>query len=98
MNDAPACPPDPRDDEILDVVAAETGVARSLLVPAASIEALGIPSLDLVQTIFALETKYDIEIPVVADRAGGGEFATVGDLVAHVRETIDRRAAAGTLA
>lgn len=89
MSDA-AVLEDPRANEILDIVAAETGVPREKLTPDASIEALGIPSLDLVQTVFALETRFDIEIPVVADRSGPGEFETVGALVSHVLATIDR--------
>ena len=80
---------DPRRDEILDIVAKETGIERGRLVPEASIEELGIPSLDMVQTIFELESRFDIEIPVVSERAGG-EFATVGDLVDHVLLTLDR--------
>ena len=76
-----------REAEILDIVAQETGVERAQLVPEASIADLNIPSLDLVQTIFALETRYGIEIPVVSERAGA-EFATVGDLVSHVVRSI----------
>lgn len=79
---------DPRRDEILDIVAKETGVDRARLLPEASIEELGIPSLDMVQTIFELESRFDVEIPVVSERAGA-EFATVGDLVDHVLLTLD---------
>ena len=86
---------DPRVAEILDIMAAETGVVRSSLTLDASIEALGIPSLDMVQALFALESRFDIEIPVVADRSGPGEFDTVGALVAHVIATIDRRKPVG---
>ncbi len=83
---------DPRAGEILDIIAQETGIERALLLPEAGIEALGIPSLDMTQAVFELETHFDIEIPVVPTRPsnGGGEFATVGDLVAHVLDTIDR--------
>jgi acyl carrier protein len=85
---------DPRVPEILDIVARETTVDRGLLQPEATIEALGIPSLDMVQTVFALETRFGVEIPVVSDRAGAAEFVTVGDLVAHVLTTLDRAAPA----
>ena len=78
---------DPREAEILDIVAKETGVERARLVPDAAISDLDIPSLDLVQAIFALETRYNIEIPVASERSGA-EFATVGDLVGHVLRTI----------
>ncbi len=84
---------DPRVDAILGIVAKETGVARERLLPEATIDALGIASLDMVQTIFALESQYDIEIPVVSDQAGA-EFATVGSLVSHVLVTLDRVAPA----
>ncbi len=76
---------------ILDIIAKETGVDRALLVPEARIEALEIQSLDMVQAIFELETRFDIQIPVLAEQ-GGGEFETVGALVRHVLRTIERTA------
>ena len=79
---------DPRTDAILDIVAKEGAVDRALLTPDATIDALGVSSLDMTQAIFAIETKFDIEIPVVPERAGA-EFTTIGDLVAHVLSTID---------
>lgn len=80
---------DPREAEILDIVANETGVARDRLVPEAVLADLDIPSLDLAQAIFALETRFGIEIPVVSERTGA-EFSTVGDLVAHVMHTLNK--------
>jgi acyl carrier protein len=79
---------DPRALRILDIVAAETFVERAKLVPDATIDDLGIASLDIVQTIFALETEFDIEIPV-AQQGGGAEFTTVAELVSHVLAALD---------
>ena len=90
MTDAPAAlPPDDagRTALILDVMAKETGVARERLAPNASLAALEIPSLDMVQAIFELESRFNIEIPVVTDR-NGTEFETVDDLVRHVLAAI----------
>lgn len=84
---------DPRVAEILDIVARETATDRARLTPAATIDELGIPSLDMAQTLFALELHFDVEIPVVSERAGA-EFTTVGDLVGHVLATLDGKAAA----
>ena len=84
---------DPRVDEILHIVAKETGVDRARLVPDAALSDIGIPSLDLVQAIFAIESHFDIEVPVVQDRAGA-EFSTVGQLVGHVIATLDKARAA----
>nr|WP_321985995.1 phosphopantetheine-binding protein [uncultured Lichenicoccus sp.] len=84
---------DPRTAEILDIVAKETQIDRAKLAPDASIEALGIPSLDMVQVIFEIEARYDVEIPVAPERAGG-EFSTIGDLVTHALRAIDAARAA----
>jgi acyl carrier protein len=80
---------DPRVSRILDIVAKETLVERDRLVPEAMIDKLGIASLDVVQTIFALEEEYDIEIPV-ARQGGGLEFLTVKALVDHVIAVLDQ--------
>lgn len=80
---------DPRAAEVLDIVARETGVDRALLRPEATIEELGIPSLDLVQTIFAIETAFDIEIPALSPDAGT-EFRTIGDLLCHVMTVLKK--------
>ncbi len=82
---------DQRANEILDIIAKETGVERGLLTPEATLDELGIPSLDLTQAVFEIESHFDVEIPVVADREGA-EFTTIGGLVAHVLTTLDRAA------
>jgi len=82
---------DPRADEILDIMAKETGVDRTRLTPDAVLSDLDIPSLDLVQTIFAIEERYKVDIPVVSERTGT-EFQTVGDLIQHVLTTIEMAA------
>lgn len=61
---------DPRANDILDIVAKETAVDRARLVPDAQISDLGIPSLDLVQAIFAIEERFKVDIPVASDRTG----------------------------
>lgn len=80
---------DPREDEILRIVAKETGVDRDRLLPDARLSDIGVPSLDLVQAIFAIESHFDIELPLVQDRVGA-EFDTVGELVGHVVDTMDK--------
>lgn len=80
---------DPRADEILDIVAAETGVSRERLVPDAELAGLDIPSLDMVQAIFAIEERFKVDIPVVSQQTGA-EFTTVRGLVDHVLHTLDR--------
>ena len=89
MHDLTPQAADPRVGEIIAIVARETGVDQSLLRPEATIQELGIASIDMVQAVFALESHFDVEIPVVSDRAGA-EFGTVADLTSHVIATLDR--------
>ncbi len=96
VNDLPAAAMNlPTDDAgrtalILDIVAKETGVARDRLALDQSLVALEVPSLDMVQTVFELESRFGIEIPVMSS-AGSTEFETVGDLVAQVLTAIGQQ-------
>lgn len=83
---------DPRARDILAIVAKETGVDPAALTPNAKIADLGIASIDMVQSIFEIESKFNVELPVMADQSGG-EFETVGALVSHVLATLDKQPA-----
>jgi acyl carrier protein len=61
------------------------------LQPAATLEDLGVESLDLTMAVFALEEAFDIEIPVIVESTGG-EFLRVGDLVGRVTAILDKKA------
>jgi acyl carrier protein len=47
-------------DDVLDVVAKEALVERDKLTPEASLESLGIASLDIISIVFALEDRFGI--------------------------------------
>jgi acyl carrier protein len=47
-------------DNVLDVIAEESLVERSALTSDASLESLGIQSLDIISIVFALEDKFGI--------------------------------------
>ena len=85
----PADSADPRRAEILAIFSREVGVAPERLQPGATLDSLEIASLDIVQAIFAIEERFDVQIPVVPDRAGS-EFTTVGQLLDHVLATLER--------
>ncbi len=96
MTDTPdSFPDDPRVPRILEIFAKETGTEIARLQPAATLEDLGVESLDLTMTVFALEEAFDIEIPVVVETAGT-EFRRVGDLVGQVIALLDKKAAQPT--
>jgi acyl carrier protein len=83
-------PADGRVTQILEIFAKETGVDVGLLRPDATLEELGVESLDLTMAVFQLEETFDIEIPVVVESAGA-EFAKVGDLVVKVIALLDKK-------
>lgn len=82
---------DPRISRILDIFAKETLVDRAKLVPEATIDELGIASLDVVQAVFAIESEFNIDVPVTG-KGAGLEFPNVKSLVDHVIEVMDRAA------
>ena len=47
-------------DEILDVIAQEALVEKAKLTPEATLESLGIASLDIISIVFALEDRFGI--------------------------------------
>lgn len=84
----------PQDDvslheEIVDILARETAVDVSKFAPDSKLADLDIASIDLVQAIFAIETKYDIEIPPGIE----GQDPTVATLTQHIVDLIERRRA-----
>ncbi len=81
---------DPRVQEVLDIVAKETGIAKDRLIPDATIVSLDIASLDMVQAIFAIESRFDVEIPVLSEQSGR-EAETMGELVEQALAAIDNK-------
>jgi acyl carrier protein len=76
-------------ERILAIISKECGIPVPQLLLDSSIESLGIASIDIVQSIFELETQFDIEISVLS--AGTEvEFVTLRALVDHVLNTIER--------
>ncbi|MCJ8143633.1 acyl carrier protein [Ancylobacter gelatini] len=77
---------DPAVAEIVEFIAGEVGVDSSLMTRDTPVAELGISSLDLIETIFKLESRFGIEIP--NDGPLNGNDVTVGALVDHVAELL----------
>jgi acyl carrier protein len=87
---------DPRTSEILDIIAANSGVDRAKLQLDTTLDELGITSLKLIEAVFDIETKYDIEIST--DGILMTPDITLGSLIQRVLDTIDAAKAKGTAA
>ena len=71
-------------DEILEVIFQEGMVDRAKLTPEATLESLGVESIDLVMTLLTLEERFGVYIPL------DGELVEAKNLQAFV-ESIARR-------
>jgi acyl carrier protein len=74
-------------DEILDIVAQKAMVDRSKLSMDAKLTDLQISSLDVVEIVFALEDKFQIQIPFNANSTNM-EFERLSEVVAVVEKLI----------
>jgi acyl carrier protein len=79
-----------RDDELIDIIAEEALMDRAKLVPAATLEDIGLDSVDLVSVVFAIEEKYGIQIAEDAFT----RTDTLGDVLTKINAMIDAKAAA----
>lgn len=76
-------------NRVIAVLARQAMRDASAVTPVATLESLGLDSLGLVETIFALEEEFDISIPFNAAeaRADAFDYSTVGAVV-EVIETL----------
>jgi acyl carrier protein len=77
--------------EVLGIIAAKASLDVAVLDPAAKLTDLNIASLDVVEIVFALEERYDIQIPFNANKART-EFETVGDVIRAVESLVSGKA------
>ncbi len=92
-------------DEVRQIIARELKIPLERLTPDTTLRDLGVESLDLIEIIFALEEKFDINIPYNANeaaaagageasRAGLGKLETIGQISAAVKGLIDTKTSA----
>ncbi|CAK0758345.1 Acyl carrier protein [uncultured Gammaproteobacteria bacterium] len=75
-------------NDVLDIIASKaTSVPRDKLELEAKLTDLGIASLDVVEIVFALEEKFDIQIPFNANSAQL-EFRTIGQVIEAVAKLV----------
>lgn len=80
---------DPRAEAILDLIAENASIDRARLQPDTTLDELGITSLTLIEAVFEIETRYDVEISV--DGILMSPEVTVEQLMARVLATIDAK-------
>lgn len=81
---------------VIRILAAQARLPESAIRLEATPAGLGLDSLGLVETIFAIEEAFDIAVPFNANEGGPREFdlATVGAMVAAVQSLVGAKTGA----
>ncbi|WP_113912807.1 acyl carrier protein [Roseovarius dicentrarchi] len=77
-------------DRVIAIIAEQAMLEPSDVTLDSSLEDLGVDSLGLVESIFAIEEAFDITVPFNANEPSAGDFdiSTVGAIVASVQRLI----------
>lgn len=77
-------------DRVIAIIAEQAVLDTSEVRPGATLEELGIDSLGLVESIFAIEEAFDISVPFNANdpRQGGFDISSVGAIIAAVEKLV----------
>jgi acyl carrier protein len=74
--------------DVKDIIAKQVGIPADQLGPDSRLETIGVESLDIIEIVFALETKYDIAIPFNANESAALAFETVGQVAEAVSKLV----------
>ena len=82
-------------DRVVAIIAEQAVLEQSDIRQDSTLESLGIDSLGLVESIFAIEEAFDISVPFNANDPSESDFdlSTVGSIVAAVEALVAARPA-----
>jgi len=82
--------------DVIDIIAQQALLKPSDVTPQSTLEDLGIDSLGLVESIFAIEEAFDIDVPFNAndpnDSASEFDISTVGSIISAVQKLVKDQA------
>lgn len=77
--------------DVRRIVAGQIGRDQIDLLPDATLDGLGITSLDIVEIAFAIEERFDIDIPFDAGNAGGTAFGSISSIAQAVTAQLNEK-------
>ena len=82
-------------DQVVAIIAEQAVLDPADVTPESTLESLGIDSLGLVESIFAIEEAFDISVPFNANDPSESDFdiSTVASIVAAVEALVAARPA-----
>lgn len=81
MTNPAAAPLDSLHQELIEIFSKEAAIDRSALAPDATLDDLGVQSLDVVMVLMEVEQRYDVYIPVDHELSGALTLAELLDLL-----------------
>ena len=78
----------PLEERIMDVVVREGMIEREKLVPEATLDDLGVDSVEVVMILNGLEEEFGIYVPIDETMS---EVRTVGDLLGAIKTLIEKK-------
>lgn len=77
-------------DKVIAIIAEQAVLEPSDVSPESTLEDLGIDSLGLVESIFAIEEAFDIQVPFNANDPQAGDFdiSSVASIIAGIERLI----------
>ena len=77
---------------VMEIIAEQALLDLSDVTQEATLESLGIDSLGLVESIFAIEEAFDVSVPFNANEPGKSSFdiSSVGAIIAAVETLVDQ--------
>ncbi|MBE1294829.1 acyl carrier protein [Phycobacter azelaicus] len=81
-------------DKVIEIIAEQAVLEPSDVTPESTLEDLGIDSLGLVESIFAIEEEFDISIPFNANAPEESDFdiSNVAAIVAGIEKLMTEKA------
>lgn len=78
---------------VVEIIAKQAKVEPATLTRETVLSELGIESFDTIEIVFALEEKFDIEVPFNAntDDQSSAAFNCVGDVIDGIQKIVDDR-------
>ena len=82
-------------EKVIGIIATQAMLDPSDITPESRLDELGVDSLGLVESIFAIEEAFDISVPFNANEPGKSDFdiSTVGSIIAAVEGLVAAKAA-----
>ncbi|MCT2398419.1 acyl carrier protein [Novosphingobium mangrovi (ex Huang et al. 2023)] len=79
-------------DRVREIVATQLGRDAAEFTADTNLIEAGFESLDVIETVFAVEEEFDIDINFNANESAAQDLITVGDIVKAVEEELAKKA------